>query len=82
MRRRPSVLLASVVALTAGLLLGASSTRLSTTADERPPLQVALLAGGPDMSPQAPPIPTAAPQMPPKTGRISRSRCSTAAPVG
>jgi hypothetical protein len=64
MRRRPSVLLASVVALTAGLLLGASSTRLSTTADERPPLQVALLAGGPDMSPQAPPIPTAAPPDP------------------
>lgn len=64
MRRRPSVLLASVVALSVGLLLGASSTRLTTNSDETAPLRVTLLAGGPGMSPQSPPIPTAAPPDP------------------
>ena len=60
MRRRPSVLMASVVALSVGLLLGASSTRLTTNSDDTAPLRVTLLAGGPGMSPQSPPIPTAA----------------------
>jgi len=64
MRRRPSVLLASVVALSVGLLLGASSTRLTTNSDDTAPLRVTLLAGGPGMSPQSPPIPTAAPPDP------------------
>jgi hypothetical protein len=64
MRRRPPVLLASVVALSAGLLLGSSSARLTTNSDDTPPLRVTLLAGGPGMSPQSPPIPTAAPPDP------------------
>ena len=55
MRRRPSVLLASIVALTAGLLLGASSARLTAGAGTNPPLRVALISG-PDEAPQAPPI--------------------------
>jgi hypothetical protein len=61
MRGRPSVLLASVVALIAGLLLGASSARF--TAGNYPPLRVALISG-PTASPLAPPIPTAAPPDP------------------
>ena len=64
MRRRPPVLLVSVVALSAGLLLGASSARLTTNSDDTSPLRVTLLAGGPGMSPQSPPIPTAAPPDP------------------
>ena len=52
MRRRPPVLLASVVALSAGLLLGSSSARLTTNSDDTAPLRVTLLAGGPGMSPQ------------------------------
>ena len=64
MRRRPSVLLAGVVALSVGLLLGASSARLTTNSDDTAPLRVTLLAGGPGMSPQSPPIPTAAPPDP------------------
>ena len=64
MRRRPPVLLASVVALSAGLLLGSSSARLTTNSGDTPPLRVTLLAGGPGMSPQSPPIPTAAPPDP------------------
>ncbi len=64
MRRRPSVLLTSVVALSVGLLLGASSARLTANSDDTSPLRVTLLAGGPDASPQSPPIPTAAPPDP------------------
>jgi hypothetical protein len=44
MRRRPSVLLASVVSLTVGLLLGASSARLAEGAGDGPPLRVSLRA--------------------------------------
>jgi len=61
MRSRPSVLLASVVALTAGLLLGASSARF--TAGNHPPLRVALLSG-PTAAPLAPPIVPATPADP------------------
>ena len=61
MRGRPSVLLASVVALIAGLLLGASSARF--TGGNYPPLRVALISG-PTAVPLAPPIPPAAPADP------------------
>jgi len=61
MRGRPSVLLASVVALIAGLLLGASSARF--TGGNYPPLRVALISG-PTAVPLEPPIPPAAPADP------------------
>ena len=47
MRHRPSVALASIVSLTLGLLLGASSSRLTTESDGAPPVRVALLTAGP-----------------------------------
>ncbi|MBJ7400966.1 hypothetical protein [Mycolicibacterium sp.] len=61
MRRRPPVLLASIVALMVGFLLGASSAQL--TAGNHPPLRVALLSG-PTGAPLAPAIPSAAPPDP------------------
>ena len=64
MRRRPSVLLASVVSLTVGLLLGASSARLADGADNGPPLRVSLLVDGPAGSRSAPPAAAAAPADP------------------
>ena len=64
MRRRPSVLLASVVSLTVGLLLGASSARLAAGAENGPPLRVSLLADGPAGSRPAPPAAIAVPPDP------------------
>ena len=61
MRRRPSVLLASVVSLTVGLLLGASSARLAAGSENGPPLRVSLLVDGPAGSRPAPPAALAAP---------------------
>jgi hypothetical protein len=60
MRRRPSVLLASVVSLTVGLLLGASSARLASGSENGPPLRVSLLVDGPAGSRPAPPAAVAA----------------------
>lgn len=60
MRRRPSVLLASVVSLTVGLLLGASSARLAAGSENGPPLRVSLLVDGPAESRPAPPAAAAA----------------------
>jgi hypothetical protein len=65
MRRRPSVLLASVVSLTVGLLLGASSARLAAGSENGPPLRVSLLVDGPAGSRPAPPAAVAAPADPP-----------------
>ena len=43
MRRRPPVALASIVSLTLGLLLGASSARLTADSDDPGPVHVATL---------------------------------------
>jgi hypothetical protein len=47
-RRRPSIALTSVVSITLGLLLGASSTRLTAETDSAPPVRAALLTAGPN----------------------------------
>ena len=65
MRRRPSVLLASVVSLTVGLLLGASSARLAAGSEDGPPLRVSLLVDGPAGSHPDPPAAVAAAMDPP-----------------
>jgi len=77
MRRRPSVRLASVVSLTVGLLLGASSARLAAGAEDGPPLRVSLLVDGPAASRPAPPAAVAT-QPDPIANLDARARKATA----
>jgi hypothetical protein len=52
MRRRPSVLLTGITALAVGILLGASSARLTADSGLQPPQRLALMASGPQAAPQ------------------------------
>jgi hypothetical protein len=75
--------LASIVSLTVGLLLGASSTRLTAEPGGAPPVRVALLTSGPDGMAQAPPVAAAAtPDSVTRLGALARRAVADAAKKG